>query len=546
MKLEFITFQHIEEAIKYLVSGKGGKHLPVTDESGTPNHRLMGAAWAALHGGYRGNKYEGPDKAKAISTLKAMYKAEKMDMPMEADFSAGAFFQEALRKDDSFDSIRCKVMDAINANIRAGVDMDADGDGSQDAIEYACAWCQDIFPGAVVYSMNGKLMQCDYSIDADGDVQLGTPSEVEMAYQPVSASASDAGESTRANSRALAVECQGLQESAYDSAQGELTVTVIKPGFSKNKTNGRQRFYPSETLTKAAPIFKGAKMFADHATESEDKARPEGSIRNWVANVTDSWAESDGTVKAKARVIDPPFKAKLDRLKDTNLLNEMGVSVRIAGAWSPAEIDGQEAARIDEIVSARSVDFVTFAGAGGMVEAMESDRADEFDVDLIDEAGFRKRRPDIVELIESNSLGVNEKMKTLETQLQEAHTELAATKQKLEAAETKIKESETAAQKADTQAKLTSLLAESKLPEAAQNRIRTQFKDAIKVDGMKEAIDAEREYIKAFAPTTKVTNLGKGDNGSTSGSTDVRASLVESFMRGGMTKEQAEIAAVGR
>jgi len=29
----------------------------------------MGAAWAALHGGYRGNKYEGADKDKAIAHL---------------------------------------------------------------------------------------------------------------------------------------------------------------------------------------------------------------------------------------------------------------------------------------------------------------------------------------------------------------------------------------------------------------------------------------------------------------------------------------------
>jgi len=42
-------------AIKYLVPE--GKHLPYTDESGKPDHNLMGAAWAALHGGYRGNKY---------------------------------------------------------------------------------------------------------------------------------------------------------------------------------------------------------------------------------------------------------------------------------------------------------------------------------------------------------------------------------------------------------------------------------------------------------------------------------------------------------
>src|SRR3990172_937703 len=53
-------------------------HLRVKGTDGQPDHRLMGAAWAALHGGYRGNKYEGPNKDEAIAKLKRMYAAEGM------------------------------------------------------------------------------------------------------------------------------------------------------------------------------------------------------------------------------------------------------------------------------------------------------------------------------------------------------------------------------------------------------------------------------------------------------------------------------------
>ena len=47
---------------RYLVTEEDGTgHLPVRDSDNGPlNHHLMGAAWAALHGGYRGNKYQGP------------------------------------------------------------------------------------------------------------------------------------------------------------------------------------------------------------------------------------------------------------------------------------------------------------------------------------------------------------------------------------------------------------------------------------------------------------------------------------------------------
>jgi phage I-like protein len=75
-------------AVKYLVPD--GEHLPYTGEDGKPDHRLMGAAWAALHGGYRGNKYEGPDKDKAVAHLRSVYKSEGMTPPGEESKAGNA------------------------------------------------------------------------------------------------------------------------------------------------------------------------------------------------------------------------------------------------------------------------------------------------------------------------------------------------------------------------------------------------------------------------------------------------------------------------
>jgi hypothetical protein len=68
---------------QYLIVDEDGKgHLPVRDSPDGPlNHHLMGAAWAALHGGYRGNKYEGPGKEAAIEKLKRLYRSEGMELP---------------------------------------------------------------------------------------------------------------------------------------------------------------------------------------------------------------------------------------------------------------------------------------------------------------------------------------------------------------------------------------------------------------------------------------------------------------------------------
>ena len=41
----------------------------------------MGAVWAALHEGHRGNKYDGPAKSDAIAKLKKLYEREGMKSP---------------------------------------------------------------------------------------------------------------------------------------------------------------------------------------------------------------------------------------------------------------------------------------------------------------------------------------------------------------------------------------------------------------------------------------------------------------------------------
>jgi len=158
-----------------------------------------------------------------------------------------------------------------------------------------------------------------------------------------------------------------LQEAAttYQPSTGTLTITVIKPGWSKNN-----RYYPAALLKSSANIFEGCKMFVDHQTDREMSARPEGSINNWVANITKVWPESDGTVKATAKVIDPQFKTKLALLGESGMLNTMGVSIRAMGKSAPGEAEGRKGNVVESLTKAASVDFVTFAGAGGRVDSM--------------------------------------------------------------------------------------------------------------------------------------------------------------------------------
>jgi len=64
-------------------------HLRVAGMDGKPDRRLMGAAWAALTVGFRGNKYQGPGKTKALLKLRQMYR--QMDAPVPSEKSLMVF-----------------------------------------------------------------------------------------------------------------------------------------------------------------------------------------------------------------------------------------------------------------------------------------------------------------------------------------------------------------------------------------------------------------------------------------------------------------------
>ena len=160
---------------------------------------------------------------------------------------------------------------------------------------------------------------------------------------------------------------QFTEATKYNASEGKLTIRVIAPGLSKNR-----RYYGESLLKSSYGIFEGAKMFADHQTDSEDRARPEGSVNSWVALLDKPWCESDGTVKATATVIDPNFKNKLDLLNKAGKLSSMGISIRAFGEASKGEYMGEACTVVESLVGCKSVDFVTFPAAGGLVETMES------------------------------------------------------------------------------------------------------------------------------------------------------------------------------
>ena len=321
--------------------------------------------------------------------------------------------------------------------------------------------------------------------------------------------------------------------------KGIATVTIIKPGF--NEGNGR--YYPVEVLKRDYKVFEGAKMYADHPTEAEEKARPERSIRDWVGTLNNVEVKEDGTIIGKATIVEPWLQAKLARLRDSEMLSEMGISINAIGSASDAEIEGIKTKLVEKLIKARSVDFVTEPGAGGSVEFYESER---IDIDLIEINQLKELRPDLVEVIKTETkteltkevkktMEIEEKVKELEGQITTLTTERDELK-------TKMEEAAKAQKKAEAKSLIDEAVGKSELPEAAKSRILEKFKDVETADGIEEAIKSEKDYIAAIQESGKVKGLGKTEVNTV----ESHKALVESFKKLGMPEKQAETAAEGR
>lgn len=131
-------------------------HLQVR-RNGKPDHGLMGAAWAALHGGYRGNTYAGPNAAEALTKLRALYQAEKMPLPSEKSYESFTVYKDASGADRwlsvSSTAYRDRDQEIVSTKALSGAVALADASGYRGPLRF---WH---VPGV-------ELGDCDYQATA--------------------------------------------------------------------------------------------------------------------------------------------------------------------------------------------------------------------------------------------------------------------------------------------------------------------------------------------------------------------------------------------
>ena len=133
---------------------------------------------------------------------------------------------------------------------------------------------------------------------------------------------------------------------------------------------GSSGYYPAETLEKAAEnnVFPaGTHMYIDHPGEAESTDRPERTIKDLAAVLTeDAYYDAESQALVAEASVFSKWRSTLNEMKDA-----IGVSIRTF-----AEFEGNV---ITALLESLSVDFVTKAGRGGKILAvLESERvADE-------------------------------------------------------------------------------------------------------------------------------------------------------------------------
>ncbi len=330
-----------------------------------------------------------------------------------------------------------------------------------------------------------------------------------------------------------------LTEAKFD--KGRATFIIIKPGFNESG----DRYYPAEMLKRDYKVFEGIKMYADHPTETEEKERPERSIKEWVATVVEVTCDENGVVTGIAEIVEPWLMQKLATLRDKDMLSEMGVSINAVGHATKATIEGKDTLVIEELVAGRSVDFVTEPGAGGIVTFYESDRSR--DIDLVELSGLKEKRPDLVKLIEADVRAEITKEVKKAMDNEEKITELEGQNVTLTTENTDLKNTIAEAEKekaiAEAQATVKEAVDKAELPDAAKERLIERFKDTESADGIAEAIQSEVDYIAKLSEAGKVKGLGPSQ---TNPEKD-REALKESFkkMHPEWSDEQIEIAVTG-
>lgn len=327
----------------------------------------------------------------------------------------------------------------------------------------------------------------------------------------------DVPESTDAVQEALSETHEiEIHEDASQSTASRVRVCLIKPGW------GSMAFYPERVIKRDGPkvFVAGTHMYWNHDTAFEENARPVGDLDRLAAVLeSDATWEKDGlyayaSVKQRFRTV----------LGD--IWKDIGASINAFCTYKIGTQDGRTGRIAESIVAAKSVDFVTRAGAGGrIIELFESAVNQRTAIIPNKEKSMDKETQERFDALEKTMTGLASSFGSVNESLKAS----AGALHRL----TLAQESACAVNAANV---LHSVVNASALPEVSKKKLMESAFVGVQKDGVLDIVATresatrlvvnEAEYLKAMGVSAKesAVNAGTADTGTP----DVKK-LTESF-----------------
>ena len=354
------------------------------------------------------------------------------------------------------------------------------------------------FADYVVVDYMGDQYRVDYT-DENGQMKLGTPVKVtvEFVAQEAAAARERFEQLNKPNVSLSESFTLKIKEVTGEGDKCEIVAVLIEAG--KNYT--KNRYYPRTTIQEAAPLFATLKMFIDHPTDAEERAKPERSIKDWVSTIVESWYDSEtGCAMGRVHIHDTFLKEKV---KDPVFRENIGLSINASGKRYMKEIDGKQMEVIEKIFAPRSVDWVTEPGARGRVAYLLESQKQEQEKDMLKTLTLKELKEARTDLIEEAIQEAKAEAKAAQdTAIKEA---VAAAIKPLQAELDSRKLVETQAKVAAQTSKIKEQVEASKLPAKAKAKLVEALKagayesDEKLTEAVKAAVTSELEYLAEAA-----------------------------------------------
>lgn len=374
-------------------------------------------------------------------------------------------------------------------------------------------YVRDVYDGWFVYEdqpsdgQPARLYKRSYAM-VDGAVTLGDPTEVYVVttYQPV-------GTTQESADLEIVGDLVPLVEAKAIGKDGTAKVKIIGPG------QGSSGFYSPELLQKEAAKFANVHCYWDHPTPTQEAERPERSLRDLAGKVVGTPTYNpNGPAGAGVYADVQVFKPYQEAVQE--LAPHIGMSIRALGTAKMGEVGGQKTRVIQSIETAKSVDFVTVAGAQGQVLQL-------------------------FEAARGGQANTNQEVAHVNEQEAQALREAQA---KLEADNARLREALLLREARDFVA---GELVKVEMPELTRTRLTETLsaKPAIK-DGaidqvaykmaIDEAVKSELAYIGQVTGAGAIRGMGASETPSDADHQRVVWAFKESFLREGKSPEEAQ------